>query len=206
MIGTAARFSAWAVATLKWKASSMYSGVVISKGNGTAPPTLLTTMSRRPNSRRAMVASSAIAARSERSHGTVTARRSNAATWWATSSRSDAVREASTTCAPHSARARTLAAPMPRPEPVMIATWSSIRKRSMITVTPKDVARVLECLARRRVRFGGFSRGRTRVGRPRRAASAGGAHRTRRNARESSVPRGATPQGVPSEVRSCRRR
>ena len=122
MIGTAARFNAWAVATLKWKASSMYSGVVRRKGSGTAPPTLLTTMSMRPNSRRAIAASSAIAVRSARSHGTVTARRWRASTWWATSSRSDAVREAMTTCAPHSAKAIALAAPMPRPEPVMIAT------------------------------------------------------------------------------------
>jgi len=34
----AARFKACAVATLKWKASSMYCGVVIKNGNGTAPP------------------------------------------------------------------------------------------------------------------------------------------------------------------------
>jgi len=58
----------------------------------------------------------------------------------ATSSRSDAVLEAMTTCAPHSARAIALAAPIPRPEPVMIVTWSSMRNRSVINGASSDVA------------------------------------------------------------------
>ena len=51
--GTATRFRACAVVTLKWKASSRYSGVVSRNGRGIAPPTLLITTSSRPNSLRA---------------------------------------------------------------------------------------------------------------------------------------------------------
>ena len=51
--GIAAVISAWAVETLKRKASSNASAVVSRNGRGMAPPTLLTTTSRRPNASRA---------------------------------------------------------------------------------------------------------------------------------------------------------
>ena len=51
--GIAAVISAWAVETLKRKASSNASAVVSRNGRGMAPPTLLTTTSRRPNAPRA---------------------------------------------------------------------------------------------------------------------------------------------------------
>src|SRR5437667_208774 len=47
--GTAVLVSAWAVATLKWNARSMKPGEVSRNARGIAPPTLLTTTSRRPN-------------------------------------------------------------------------------------------------------------------------------------------------------------
>ena len=49
MIGTAARVRAWAVSTLKLNARLMNPVEVSSSGRGVVPPTLLTTMSSRPN-------------------------------------------------------------------------------------------------------------------------------------------------------------
>src|SRR4051794_26704259 len=96
------------------------------------PPTLLTTMSRRPNSSYAASARPATASRSIRLAGTTRARRPAASTSFATCSSWSAVREERTTSAPASARASALAAPIPRPAPVTTATFPSTLKRSRI--------------------------------------------------------------------------
>jgi len=64
--------------------------------------------------------------------GTDTARRPAASTWATTASSCSTVRAEMTTSAPASASATAAAAPIPRPAPVMMATWSSRRKRSRI--------------------------------------------------------------------------
>src|SRR5918998_4987542 len=105
------------------------------------PPTLLTTMSRRPSSARAASTSVAAVARSDRSAGTTTARRPAAAMRLATSSSWASVRAEMTTSAPASASATAVAAPMPRPAPVTTATRSVSRNRSRImSLSPPALA------------------------------------------------------------------
>ena len=70
--------------TLKWKACSRRPGEVSMNGRGMAPPTLLTTRSRRPKASRARSTRAATASRSLRSAGTATARRPAASTCSAT--------------------------------------------------------------------------------------------------------------------------
>ena len=101
-----------------------------------APPTLLTTMSSRPNASMAACASPAAASRSLRSAGTTAARRPAASISRATLTSSSSVRAEITTSAPAWASATAVAAPMPRPAPVTTAARSVIRKRSRI-ISPR---------------------------------------------------------------------
>ena len=132
MRGTAARIRACPAETLKRKASSKKRGDVSSSGRGMVPPMLLTTMSSRPSSAKAVSAREAMRSKSVRSPGTTMARRPVASTCLATSRSWSSVRAASTTSAPASASATAVAAPMPRPLAVTMATWSVTRNRSRI--------------------------------------------------------------------------
>ena len=133
--GIAAFDSSSAVVTLKWKAFSNMAADVSSSGRGKEPPTLLTTMSRRPNWPVAVSTRPGRVARSLRSAVTHTARRPSRATCCLTSSSWSAVRALMTRSAPASARASAVARPMPRPAPVTMATWSVTRKWSVIMPT-----------------------------------------------------------------------
>ena len=82
--GTAARTRACPAETLKRKASSRNRGDVSSSGLGMVPPMLLTTMSSRPSSLKAVSASEAMRSKSVRSPGTTMARRPVASTCFAT--------------------------------------------------------------------------------------------------------------------------
>src|SRR5580658_8272870 len=74
MRGTAARTRAWPAETLKRKASSKKRGDVSSSGRGMVPPMLLTTMSSRPSSVKAVSARDAMRSKSVRSPGTAARR------------------------------------------------------------------------------------------------------------------------------------
>ncbi len=103
---------------------------------GKVPPTLLTTVSRRPNSSNAAWARPATASVSLRSAGTTSARRPAARIFSATLSSWCSVRLEITTSAPASANATAVAAPIPLPAPVTTATWSVIANRSRIVISP----------------------------------------------------------------------
>ena len=135
--GTAARVRLCAVATLNSKARLRCRGAVSRKGRGMAPPTLLTTMSSRPNALTAASARPAAASRSLRSAGTTTARRPAASISWATLASCSSLRAEMTTSAPASASATAAAAPSPRPAPVTTAARPSTRKKSPIMVLPR---------------------------------------------------------------------
>src|ERR1700727_1310944 len=139
MRGTAGPRRAWAVHTLKWNAASMMAGDVSAKAWGIHPPTLLTTMSSRPNASRAESTRPATASRSFKSATTTTARRPAASTRDATSASWSSLRAAITTSAPASARATALAAPIPRPAPVTMPTRSVSRNRSKIMMSSPPV-------------------------------------------------------------------
>jgi hypothetical protein len=114
--------------TLNWKASARWRGFVARNGRGSAPPTLFTTMSSRPNSATAAAGSPATASRSVRSAGTTSARRPAAATSWATLASWSSARAEISTSAPASASATAMAAPIPPPAPVTTATWPVTRR------------------------------------------------------------------------------
>ena len=130
--GTAAWVRLCATTTLNRNAFSRCRGVVARNGRGSAPPTLLTTMSSRPKASTAAAASPAAASGSLRSAGTTTARRPAASTSRATAASWPSVRAEITTSAPAWARATAVAAPIPRPAPVITATRPVTRKRSPI--------------------------------------------------------------------------
>ncbi len=129
------------MATLKWKASSMVLADVSMNAWGIVPPTLLTTRSSRPKASRARSTRAATASRSFRLAGTATARRPASSTCRATASSCSAVLAEMTTSAPAWARPIAVAAPIPRPAPVTMATLSVIWKRSRIMLVPFVVRR-----------------------------------------------------------------
>ena len=86
------------------------------------PPTLLTTMSSRPNAALASPANAAVSSGWARSATTMCARCPVASICAATPCNSDSVREEISTSAPTSANATAIAAPSPRPAPVTMAT------------------------------------------------------------------------------------
>jgi hypothetical protein len=128
--GVAALLRTNAVVTLKWNERSRKPALVSRNGRGIVPPALFTTTSTRPNSPVAAATISSTASLSFTSVGSTSASRPNPRTSAATSSSCSLVRAASTTLAPASAKVRAIAAPMPRPAPVTIATFPSSRKAS----------------------------------------------------------------------------
>src|SRR5262245_12151615 len=134
--GTAAWVRLCATTTLNRNAFSRCRGSVARNGRGSAPPTLLTTMSSRPKASTAAAASPAAAPGSLRSAGTTTARRPAASTSRATVASWSSVRAEISTSAPAWARATALASPIPRPAPVITATRPVTRKRSRIMALP----------------------------------------------------------------------
>lgn len=112
--GSAACVSRCAVDTLKWNARSSTSTDVSVNGAGIAPPTSLTTMSRRPRARAVDSASAATASSSDRSAMTTCTRRPRVVTRLATSARSAAVLALTATSAPASASDSAVATARPR--------------------------------------------------------------------------------------------
>ena len=122
MCGTVSRTSSNGDEMLKWNECSRSATVVSSNGRDTDPPALFTTMSMPPSSSTVRCTSAARKPRSLTSPGTPRARRPCASTDSATRATSSAVRAVTTTSAPACANSSAVAAPIPLPPPVTIAT------------------------------------------------------------------------------------
>ena len=130
MWGTARRTSSNGAETLKWKDFSSWDTEVSRNGLDIEPPALFTTMSMAPKWSIVRFTIEASESMSLTSPVSGRARPPAATTSEATCSRSASVRAVSTQSAPTSAKAFAIAAPMPLPAPVMIATFLSRRNRS----------------------------------------------------------------------------